>query len=1102
MKMNSPKATRIKILNWHKIGQSQTLDIGDCTTIAGLTGQGKTTLIDAIYAGITLDYLSFNKAADEKSKRNLESYVRCRVDEIDSVTGKKITNLRTGKVISAIAIEFKNPKGNNFALVSHFTSANDNAKIDLNYFLIRNLTHFEKIEFVDNDKIPYTYQEFFRKLISNFGAGNVDHYDAKKNALKAWSSALGFDKYSSDDFVNANNVLVSIYASKVSRLDPCKFLRIVLPEKKIDTKLLVDAQDEYDKLKNIVDIADKKSEQITELKKISDTLFQLRDELLYKNIESNYANKRALEEYIVQTKKSISLIDDKISKLTLEAEDLEKQKTEITKQLFELRGDSSFDVIEDLKKKLSETENALNQNNSRWEKLSDSIAVFNTKISEINNVIGKQLFAKSISADDVRYGRINIDEIINIARYYANKVDEINAERTAECNNIKNSLKEKEEQCEYLKKGLAILEGNYKRGYDLLAKFYADKGIDEEPKMLYQFLDIEKKNAKRWQQPIESMLGAARFNFIVEPKYFQDVFNLLKISKLSGVSLINSCVLNTDKPCQKDSVCSLITFSNKYAERYVKNRFGNVIAVDKFSTELDPSKQYLCGDGTTSFKGSVTPYNKRVNLYIGADARQETCEKLTEEIQKDKDKMLKLKSLINRGTTLKESLSVFLSELMAFDKTVLNQIDLLDDKIKSIKAEISEYESLNNLNEKLNMLNKLSKNSESLSEKISLKYQEIGSNNADKNNISKDLLSSQNKYSALCDSWNNYECEFPSAAETVAKQCEAEVAKYASKTYQSHVSALELMIKDIEKKIFDVNTELKSKTMFYNNVYQTRISINDKTLSFEINKEFENSGIRNATLLRQELKEAADNLSSVIYNNYLNGLRENINEAKYKIKKYNNFLKDRKFSNRRYEINKVESAYGFEEVYDLVINCIHDEDNRYIHRRTGEEISREKLNAFAVFITDTKNERFTDYRECLRFDVSIFRYDDNNELISHKLLSDNSCGSGGETEIPFYILSALHLFIIYDESSNMTGVKPSKLLLLDEPFKKMDKNSIHSVLDFFKDLGFQTIISSPESMDDIISKEADQQIRVVNTIEGRDFYNTSPSYYCCGKVSA
>lgn len=99
MPQTMKKMTRIKLVNWHYFN-NETIDVNGSFLLSGENASGKSTILDAIQLILTTNTRRFNPAANEKSKRDLKGYVRCKTGEEGN------TYARKNSVISYVAIEF------------------------------------------------------------------------------------------------------------------------------------------------------------------------------------------------------------------------------------------------------------------------------------------------------------------------------------------------------------------------------------------------------------------------------------------------------------------------------------------------------------------------------------------------------------------------------------------------------------------------------------------------------------------------------------------------------------------------------------------------------------------------------------------------------------------------------------------------------------------------------------------------------------------------------------------------------------------------------------------------------------------------------------
>ena len=90
---------KVRLINWHRF-QDETIEFAESVLLSGENGAGKSTILDAIQFVITCSKAHFNKAAHEKGKRNLNSYIRCKTGREDRPYE------RTGELTAHIALEF------------------------------------------------------------------------------------------------------------------------------------------------------------------------------------------------------------------------------------------------------------------------------------------------------------------------------------------------------------------------------------------------------------------------------------------------------------------------------------------------------------------------------------------------------------------------------------------------------------------------------------------------------------------------------------------------------------------------------------------------------------------------------------------------------------------------------------------------------------------------------------------------------------------------------------------------------------------------------------------------------------------------------------
>ena len=99
------KLERMLLINWHYISK-QMIEFSNINFLTGKNGSGKSTIIDALQLLLLGDTRGnfFNKAANDRTERTLEGYLRGEIGD-DGDTGYKY--LRSGKFSSYFMIRLQ-----------------------------------------------------------------------------------------------------------------------------------------------------------------------------------------------------------------------------------------------------------------------------------------------------------------------------------------------------------------------------------------------------------------------------------------------------------------------------------------------------------------------------------------------------------------------------------------------------------------------------------------------------------------------------------------------------------------------------------------------------------------------------------------------------------------------------------------------------------------------------------------------------------------------------------------------------------------------------------------------------------------------------------
>ena len=171
------KLVKVRLINWHYLA-NETIEINGNTLLTGPNASGKSTIMDAITYVLTAGDTTFNLAANEKGKRDLKGYVKCKLGMDDR------EYLRNGDVSGHIALQFHDERtGLDFTVGAVIDAFGDLAPVKSIFY--RSDEPISDSMFISEDKTIYGTVEF-RKHNPLF-----EYFLTKKEAKRGFRNAFG-----------------------------------------------------------------------------------------------------------------------------------------------------------------------------------------------------------------------------------------------------------------------------------------------------------------------------------------------------------------------------------------------------------------------------------------------------------------------------------------------------------------------------------------------------------------------------------------------------------------------------------------------------------------------------------------------------------------------------------------------------------------------------------------------------------------------------------------------------------------------------------------------------------------------------------------------
>ena len=120
------KLKKILLINWLYFSK-EIIEVGDVNFLTGKNGAGKSTVIDALQIVLLgeTNARNFNQAANEKSQRTLDGYLRADMDEVK----RALTLLENHSIIQRIEGKF-NQSGCKFSILPTVLAAVSSEKLN------------------------------------------------------------------------------------------------------------------------------------------------------------------------------------------------------------------------------------------------------------------------------------------------------------------------------------------------------------------------------------------------------------------------------------------------------------------------------------------------------------------------------------------------------------------------------------------------------------------------------------------------------------------------------------------------------------------------------------------------------------------------------------------------------------------------------------------------------------------------------------------------------------------------------------------------------------------------------------------------------------
>lgn len=1051
MEQSSPqtmkKLTRIKLVNWHYFG-NETIDVNGSFLLSGENASGKSTILDAIQLILTTNTRRFNPAANEKSKRDLKGYVRCKTGEEGN------TYARKNSVISYVALEFyEESKDRFFVLGAKFDSPDEESEIRKVWFCEEGT--LDGFRFIVDNK-PATDEQF-----RNNGK-KITYIRSTKEAKDRFKRRLGNLDENFFDMIPKSLAFKPMDNVK-------KFItQFILPEKQIEVDVL---RENIRNLREMQELIKEVRRQIAHLDSIittSDKMAEIKKDILVIDILLKIADIEDKKAKIAENQKILDFKDQELKSRSSEAERNKAALDSEQESLQAIRVDISNNECSKLIAKLNQDLQLLEKDKAfiashvevlqfQLEKVIRALKFITDLPRGINAALLRNLGKANMSREE----KDKLFVVLNSV--YKKATSDLNAEKAEkkhEAASLKGELSDLKTKIDNLRKNKITYPQNTISLKEAIESEFDSRSISADVRVFADLLDIVKPE---WQNAVEGYLNTQRFNIIVDPQYYDiaaEVYDRMR-HQIEGVTLINTQVLDLKSETDEATLASVVSSKNRYARAYANYLMGRVV----LCAEVAELKQHPIAitAGCMLYQGKglrKIPEQIYRIPYIGksAIARQLEIAEADHKTKKEKCDIveLRIKEIENALEYIGEC------DLGAIERYLSSPIELdeIKKKIQQTTAELKDAQKDPNIialqfkeRECSDRVIALGKKQDDLKTiRINLERDIVDLNNLT-NSLKNQVSELETQIQKLSDGDSN---AITTAEQKYAEHSKTKEAGTIYDNYGRRKAALDNQHGKLLRELISLQASYKEGE------YGT-----GEEVVFAYAQEYRTLSNHNLIEYEEKLNKAKEDCELEFRENFLARMRENIESAQDIFKNLNKALKNIYYGNDSYKFHY--SAHSRKQgLYEMITSDVNVGGFTLFASEFEAKFHSEMEDLFSKLTeSDERGDKilseYTDYREYMDYDIEIVSKDGKSQYFS-KIYGEKS---GGETQTPYYVAIAASFAQMYSVGETI------RIIMLDEAFDKMDDDRIENMMKFLRSQNFQIILATPPAKIETIGEYVD-----------------------------
>lgn len=1018
--------TRVRLVNWHFFSDV-TIPIGNFCLFAGDNGSGKSTIVDAIQYAMASDLRKtrFNAASGERrGGRDLSGYVRCKL-------GSESTDYLRGDAVAHVMLEFSSDSGGFTAGVC--VEAFKDGRTNDRFWLAPELP-VEGVPVGSGDNRPLAWRQF-QELLIPLGATS---YESATPFRRDFTGRLGVWRR-----MSAYNPYLEAFTRSVSftpLVSVDKFVcDYILEEQTIDLSSMKSNLDSY---KQAEAAARAVKQRIASLSKIMDTgaeclkfqRIQIQQDWLKRRIDRDLAATGAIAQKERETalRSRLERLSDLLSAAKEKKNALETDRREAEAAL--ARDDAHL----------------------LYARMRDRLEELTVRLADVAGRADRYALIRGQCAALLECGadaelEPEIERIETLRDSGAKEAERAGYDLKTLAETLQVGLAELDD----LKRGIRRFPDSAIRLRDELKK----AGIDA-----WILADLAEVTQSEWADAVEGWLNTLRFACIVDPSSFQralTVYDGLPRS-VAGIPLPNIAKMR-DAAVREGSLAKLVASDNPWARSYLDCVLGDVMTAD-IATLKNYSKA-VTRDCMSYSRFTASRIKEEVyrDSWLGKAARERRkalLESGIAELRTKRDALeLTCRKLAERAEIFKRALKSLAEAVYLFP--AIAEQERLTAECDALKAELAAVDTsaFQDLEKRIADIKGTLAKTEGALDGL---HTESGSCQAELAECLRSIALADERLAAK---EANLEA-FAREHEDMKTESEA----YIEERLRAQTPDLIEMTWDSARKGIETRRdralrEFRTLVQTYNNSFNAIIAAEIEEIPGmrELLSRLESSELPEYL---EKIHRARADAEREFKEHFIARLNELIEGAHESFREINETLRVMSFGRDQYRFTLEERSDRRGQITIVKKTAEVTLNEESLFSQLTESADREAAEALfdGILNADLDSAELRsvcDYRTYFTYDIKVRDTQaldpatgKSTEYSLSKVLREKS---GGEAQTPYYVAIAASFYRFCRDKPESTV----RLVLFDEAFDRLDDERIGKVLEFYRQMGLQIVISVP-----------------------------------------